>query len=178
MNNRNSNRINAKTYTSEQIKFREEDLVDFYRADCVLRGVAMNVPSYEGRVFLNHPSANLETPKDSEHGYMGSYYIFGHAKCLGDEGHCDVPEGDMSRSMFDDISFRLKPEPYISIKITNYLKDLSKNTRDFTVTIVPRVCKLIEDGVEEEIDYENVIRIDKVSIEIYDKEGAGQSQTK
>ena len=129
------------------------------------------MPTYEGRVFLNYPTANLETPKDSSHGYVGSYFIFGHAKCLGDEGHCNVPQGDTPQSLFDDVPFRLRPEPYISIKVTEYLKNLSKTTQEFTVTVVPKVCQIIEDGLGDEIDYENVVRIDKVSIEIYDKEG-------
>ena len=173
---RRKGKMNAKTYTTETLKFTKEDLIDYYRADCVLRGVAMNVPSYEGRVFLNYPTANLETPKDTAHGYVGSYFIFGHAKCLGDEGHCDIPKERTSRSIFDDVPFRLSPEPYISIKVTDYLKELSKTTQEFTVTVVPKVCKITEYGAEmneimSEIDYENVVKIDKVSIEIYDKEG-------
>jgi hypothetical protein len=170
-NSRRNNQIPGKIYTSETIKFRKEDLMEYYRADCVFRGVAMNVPSYEGRVFLNYPAANLKTPKDTAHGYVGSYFIFGHAKCLGDEGHCDIPQEHTPRSIFDDVPFRLQPEPYISIRVTDYLKKLSKKTQEFTVTIVPKVCKIIEDGLGAEIDYENVVKIDKVSIEIYDKEG-------
>ena len=172
MSNKNPKRndnVTAKTYTTEKIQLSKEDLeTDFYRADCVFRGVAVNVPTYEGRVFINNPTANLDTPNDSSHGYVGSYIIFGHAVCLGDEGHCDI---HTQRYKFDEIPYRLEPEPYISIKITEYLKDLSKNTQDFTVTVVPQVCPVDEDG-EEKPDYENVVKIDRVSIEIYDKEGA------
>jgi hypothetical protein len=159
--------ITAKSYTTEKIQFSKEDLKDFYRADCVFRGVAMNVPTYEGRVFINNPTANLDTQKNSRQGYVGSYVIFGHAKCLGDEGHCDVRT---QRYKFDEVPYRLAPEPYISIKITEYLKNLSKKTQDFTVTVVPRLCKVIIDG-DEKPDLENVVKIEKVSIEIYDKEG-------
>lgn len=47
--------------------------------------------SFEGRVFLNAPDAALETPREPEHGYAGSFVIFGHGGCAGEEGHCHVP---------------------------------------------------------------------------------------
>lgn len=166
---KSKNVVTAKTYTTGKIQFSKEDLKsDFYRADCVFRGVASNVPTYEGRVFINNSTASISTPKDLRHGYVGSYVIFGHAKCLGDEGHCDVRP---KRHKFDVVPYRLAPEPYISIRVTEYLKKLSKNTQDFTVTVVPHVCRVIVDG-EEKPDLENVVKIDKISIEIYDKEGA------
>src|ERR1700730_9488090 len=48
--------------------------------------------SYEGRIFLNNPKADAETPKDLAHGYAGSFHIFGHGGCLGDVGHCEVSQ--------------------------------------------------------------------------------------
>ena len=47
------------------------------------------VQSYEARVFLNNPAATLETPLEPGEGYAGSFNVFGHGACYGEEGHCD-----------------------------------------------------------------------------------------
>lgn len=53
----------------------------------------MFLDSYEGRVFINNPSANETTELNLENGYVGSYHVFGHGGCYGSEGHCDIPNG-------------------------------------------------------------------------------------
>jgi hypothetical protein len=63
---------------------------DFVRADVELEGLEHAGSSYEGRVFVNNPDADADTETTLEHGYGGSFYIFGHGGCFGDEGHCDV----------------------------------------------------------------------------------------
>jgi hypothetical protein len=161
-----SAKTKVKTYSSK-IQFNKEDLErDFYRADLRLLGVDIKVPTYEGRVFINNTGANLDTPTDLEHGYVGSYGIFGHSACLGDEGHCDV---HTQRLKFDVVPYRLVPED-ISITITDKLKSLARQKSDFTVTICPIVCPPIEERGMEKVDLENVVKINKVSIELYDKE--------
>jgi hypothetical protein len=158
----------AKTYTSQKIHINKENLEkDFYRADVLLLGVHINVPTYEGRVFINNTKANSDTPTDLEHGYVGSYGIFGHPDCLGDAGHCDMRP---QRFKFDVIPYRLAPEN-IAINITEKIKSMLSQTEDFTITICPIVCPPIEEDGMEKIDLENVVKMDKVSIEIYDKEG-------
>src|SRR5438067_13778113 len=67
---------------------------DFYRADIECVGVDQAGSSYEGRVFLNNPAADEQTPRSPDAGYAGSYFIFGHGGCLGDVGHCDVAPRD------------------------------------------------------------------------------------
>ena len=44
----------------------------------ILTGVDRLVPSYEGRVFINNPSANDDTSLDSDNGYVGSIFVFGY----------------------------------------------------------------------------------------------------
>ena len=52
--------------------------------------------SYEGRVFIGKkPPAGAGYDHDS---YAGSFYVFGHGDCWGEEGHCDVPP---TRDPFD-----------------------------------------------------------------------------
>jgi hypothetical protein len=65
-----------------------DELDELSRADLVFYGVDHSGPSYEGRVFLGNPAAAADTPQDVEHGYAGSFTVFGHAGCFGDEGHC------------------------------------------------------------------------------------------
>jgi hypothetical protein len=72
----------------------EIDLADlgegFSRADIEFEGLDHSGSSYEGRLFLNNPDADADTETTDENGYAGSYFIFGHGGCFGDEGHCDV----------------------------------------------------------------------------------------
>jgi hypothetical protein len=59
------------------------------RADLIFLGVDHSGPSYEARIFFNNAEASIETPLDSDHGYVGSFNVFGHGACYGEEGHCD-----------------------------------------------------------------------------------------
>jgi hypothetical protein len=63
------------------------------RADLVFTGVDHSGPSYEAQVYLNNPDATLETPRAPEEGYAGSFFVFGHGACYGEEGHCDPERG-------------------------------------------------------------------------------------
>lgn len=64
------------------------------RVDLVFYDVDHRRDSYEGRVFFNQEDADADTPLDLEHGYAGSYWVFGHDRCAGDAGHCDPSWGD------------------------------------------------------------------------------------
>ncbi len=78
---------------------------DFQRADLVFYGVDHSGPSYEARVYLNNPDADLHTPRDAASHFAGSFTVFGHSGCAGDAGHCEVPTGP--RDPFD----RRPPHP-------------------------------------------------------------------
>lgn len=59
---------------------------DITRADLVFYEVPG--PSYEAEVFLDNPKADADTPRELDSGYAGSFAVFGHGGCYGDEGHC------------------------------------------------------------------------------------------
>lgn len=60
---------------------------EFRRADLVFAGVDHSGPSYKMLIrLLGHNAAGAQVA-DVE---AGSYTIFGHGGCFGDEGHCDV----------------------------------------------------------------------------------------
>ena len=83
----------AKVFTAPPLNIAPLD-TEFVRADIELIGVDHSGSSYEGRVFLNNTSADADTERSDDTGYIGSYYIFGHGGCLGDDGHCDVKARD------------------------------------------------------------------------------------
>jgi hypothetical protein len=49
----------------------------FSRADICFEGVEQAGPAYEGRVFLNNTEADAGTPRTAEHGYAGSFHVYG-----------------------------------------------------------------------------------------------------
>jgi hypothetical protein len=113
-----------------------EDQPRFARADIEFHGVTHEGDSYEGRVFLNTPEASLGTPVEAEAGYAGSFYVFGHGPCWGDEGHCEVPSGPIHP--FD---YR-RPHPLLPevmiLPITEALQRvIDSGASDLTVTVVP-----------------------------------------
>lgn len=141
------------------LTFRRD--AEFRRADLTFYGVDHSGSSYEGRVFFNNPDAGDDTPRDAEHGYAGSFYVFGHGGCYGDEGHCDVPSGP--RSPYD---LRL-PHQLIPLRKTMVVTEPIKRLRDggatsFTVTVVP-----IPSRSPVPVD-DNVLDFKQLSLLVYD----------
>ena len=58
-------------------------------AELLVYGVDHSGPSYEVRVFVDAPDADVETPLTVEDGYAGCFTVFGHGGCFGDEDHCN-----------------------------------------------------------------------------------------
>jgi hypothetical protein len=117
------------------------ELATVPRADLVFYRVDHSGPSYEGRVFFNRPDADISTPRDLEHGYAGSFHVFGHGGCFGDVGHCEVPT---DRNPND----RRLPHPLTphtkTVIVTEQLRQLRDHTDtdQFTVTVVADVYDL------------------------------------
>jgi hypothetical protein len=133
----------------------------FYRADLKLSEVKHAGASFEARVFLNNTAANEDTPTVRQAGYAGSFYVFGHGGCFGDEGHCDIP---ITKRPFD---FR-PPHPLTPITkyvtITDPLKDALAISNEVTVTIVSIVkAKTAND----KFNTEDVLRFKSLEIITY-----------
>jgi hypothetical protein len=131
--------------TSPEISL--EDLgADFSRADIEFEGLDHSGSSYEGRVFVNNPGADAGTERTLEHGYAGSYYIFGHGGCFGDEGHCDVKP----RSPFDPRPpHALWPTRKVVIA-TDAIRQAVAAGPTMTVTVVPVVTATNDKVPEDE----------------------------
>jgi hypothetical protein len=119
-------------YRTDPLKLptREEP---FTRADLIFYGIDHSGDSFEGRTYLNAPR-NLAQDAGREHpSYVGSFFIFGHGGCFGEEGHCDVPA---DRDPFD-----LRPphqlEPAIRIlTVTEPMRRLvDSGATEATVTV-------------------------------------------
>ena len=71
-------------------------------------------PGYEARVFLNNPDADQNTPRTAEHGYAGSFHVYG----LG----VPLPE---------------KAAIQKSVMATDAVRAATKDSSHVTVTVVP-----------------------------------------
>lgn len=119
------------TFVSEPIPLPSSD---FYRADLEFLGVDHSTSSFEARVFFDSPDADESTPLEDD-GYAGSFHIFGHGGCYGDEGHCDITE---SPTPFDQrMPHQLTPAAKTVI-VTDALRRVrARGVDSVTVTIVP-----------------------------------------
>jgi hypothetical protein len=102
---------------------------EFSGADLIFLDVDHSGPSWEGRVFFNNPDATLETSLDEAQGYAGSFFVFGHGRCYGEEGHCD-PE----QRFTDEFDLRL-PHPLTPITRTIDVADALARVEDDTLTV-------------------------------------------
>jgi hypothetical protein len=109
---------------------------DITRADLIFYEVDHSGPSYVARVFLDNPKADADTPREPDSGYAGSFAVFGHGGCYGDEGHC--APSDRLRDEFD----RRPPHPLTpqtrTLEITDALKRTSgEKTRVDVIIVIP-----------------------------------------
>lgn len=149
--------IVSKKHVTPQIQLNALDR-DFSRADIEFDGVDHSGASFEARIFLNNPEADEHTEKSLETGYAGSFHIFGHGGCFGDDGHCDITP----RRAYDPRpAHPLSPARKIVIATEAVRKTLQRGDTT-TVTTIPIVTSL-----NEKCATEDVLRFDNVRIVTY-----------
>lgn len=148
----------ARKYTSETINLAGISR-DFARADLQFDGIEHSGASYEARIFLNNPQADAKTPRKPEQGYAGSFHIFGHGGCYGDdEGHCEV----RPRRPYDPrLEHPLAPATKTVIA-TDAIRRALKQGKSVTVTVVP----IVVSGTAK-CDYENVLGFQRINVLTY-----------
>lgn len=120
---------------NEDLKAGEDVPDRLLRADLVFAGVPPSRGSYEGRVFFNNPDADADTPRDYEHGYAGSFWVFGHETCYGGPGHCD-PDWGASEDLVDyRRAHHMIPEEEV-VEVTEALRNIEGLGDGITVTVV------------------------------------------
>jgi tyrosinase len=120
------------------------DREDVTRADLVFYGVDHSLASYEARVFLDNPRASARTPRDAERGYAGSFTVFGHGGCYGEDGHC-APDERVSDEFDRRPPHALTPHTR-TVTITEALK---RTTGEQVVVTVVAVARETEQGTAE-----------------------------
>jgi hypothetical protein len=116
--------------------FRRTDL-EFYRINHFR-------PSYVVNVYFNDPEVDEASDSRSRATYAGSFTIFGHTTCVGDEGHC-VEHLEASR--FDD-----RPSPPLTrafkrIMVTDALRRVL-DQEELTITLIATVSPHAETAFE------------------------------
>jgi hypothetical protein len=149
-----------KRYHSEPISLDIGKSSDFYRADIEFHGIGHGTESYTGYVFLNNGDADLRTPKTLEENYVGCYHIFGHGGCFGDIGHCDIID---KTGNYDFRAEHPLTRGFKRLVITEQLRILGKQSKEFIVTIVP-VIKTDKNTM----DIKEIVEIEKIDIVTYE----------
>jgi hypothetical protein len=147
----------ANTVTSTALATAALD-TGFTRADVEFSGLDHSGPSYEGRVYLNMPDANEDTGFDVQQ-FAGSYYIFGHGGCFGDEGHCEV----RSRRFYDPRPDHPLTATRKVVIATDAVRHAKQAEDEITVTVVPVI--LATTGKAGEPD--DVVHYERVRIVTY-----------
>jgi hypothetical protein len=116
------------------------------RTDIEFHDVDHAGPSYEGRVYINHPDADESTGYDHP-SYAGSYHVFGHGGCLGDPGHCDVEP----RRKYDPRPAHPLTRARKVVIANESARNLLHAADEVTVTVVPIVEPLPYKNVEKKL---------------------------
>ena len=132
----------------------------FVRADLEFIDVDHSGPSFEARVFVNNPNADINTPPTAASGYAGCFNVFGHGGCFGDVGHCDVPH-TIEDSFDPRPSHPLLPMKKVVIA-TSAIRNALAQRRDINVTVVT-ILKSWTDKTE----LNNVLKFDHINLITY-----------
>jgi tyrosinase len=138
---------------------------EFARADLEFYGVDHSGPSFEARIFLNNPQADENTRPDVSEGYAGSFHIFGHGGCFGEEGHCEVPQGPRR---YGDVRPQHQLTPVDKrVVVTDALRAALQASPgpQLTVTVLP-VVHDAEDYLDEDL-LKDPLKIESVRLLTY-----------
>jgi hypothetical protein len=151
----------ANNYVSDKPVLLRAEIKDakFYRADLKFVEVDHSGATFEARVFLNNPAADENTPKTPDAGYAGSFYVFGHGGCFGDEGHCDVPKQQRPNDLRDP--HPLVPKDF-TVSITEALRRQLEKGPEIQITVVPVVM-----AATDKCDLTNVLKFTRFEILTY-----------
>jgi tyrosinase len=151
-------------FTSNPITVRlQAPSEPFRRADIVVHGVDHSRASFEGRLFFDNPEATTSTPRNDENRYAGSFWVFGHGGCAGDEGHCEVP---IERRAFD-----FRPEHELTgmsfkVIVTEKLRALVGLGQSFAVSVIPCVRPESAERLPEAL-LTDLLHVDRIDLLTY-----------
>jgi hypothetical protein len=133
---------------------------EFYRADIEVHSLDHSKESFEGRIFIDNPEADEGTPLTDAAGYAGSFHIFGHGGCFGDEGHCNAPH---PRRRYDPRpAHPLTPRNKAVIATDAVRRAIAANKAETQITVVA-----VLPGVAEGADVKEILQFEQLAIVTY-----------
>jgi len=106
------------------------------RVDLAFYGVDHSSATYEARIFIGAPRSLKRDAGPDHPAYAGSFYVFGHDRCYGEEGHCKVPE---KRDPFDlRLPHHLEPTTEIVTVTAAIERLLADGKRKAVVDVIAR----------------------------------------
>jgi hypothetical protein len=136
-----ADRVVQETYRLGPITHGRD--LEFQRGDLEIYGINTFRPSYVAHVFLNDAEVDATNASEDRPSYAGTFALFGHQRCIGDEGHCDVPT---EARRFDDRPSHPLTRAFRRVVITDALKRVLAETDQITLTIT--VTALTDDSLE------------------------------
>ncbi|MEQ8604590.1 MAG: hypothetical protein RIB45_14845 [Marivibrio sp.] len=107
---------------------------DTERVDLEIYGVDHFKPSYAAMVFVNDPDVTAETATPDRPSFAGEFAVFGHATCVGDEGHCSQTKTERRR--FDTRPSSPLTKAFKRVTITSAALAAAAKGEEMTLTIV------------------------------------------
>ena len=104
---------------------------DLSRADLELYGIDHFRPSYTARVFFNDPDVDVDDSSEDRASFAGDFAVFGHQRCVGDDGHCHVHE---HLRRFDDRPSHPLTRAFKRVIVTEALRRVQGD--ELTVTLI------------------------------------------
>ena len=147
-----------KRFQSEPLDL-PADRAEVQRADLIFYGVDHSGPTYEARIFLDNARANADTALTADEGYAGSFTVFGHGGCFGDDDHC------APRDRYSDEFDRRPPHPLtpqtVAVTITDALERIQgEQVKVHIVTVLP-------EGMEKLSGSTEVVACERVRLATY-----------
>jgi hypothetical protein len=108
--------------------------VTFSRADLEFYRINHFRPSFTALIFFNDADVTEQNATEDRPSYAGSFSIFGHRSCSGDEGHCDIHD---HAGRFDDRPSHPLTPAFKRVIVTEALRRVqSAGQDDVTVTVM------------------------------------------
>lgn len=106
----------------------------FSRADLEFYSINHFRPSYTALIYFNDAEVNERNATLSRPSFAGSFSIFGHRFCSGDEGHCDVHDHE---NRFDDRPSHPLTPAFKRVLVTGALRKVQEaGQSDLRITVI------------------------------------------
>ena|SRR5436190_11517303 len=103
------------------------------RADLEFYRINHYRPSFTALIFFNDPDVNENNAARDRASYAGSFSIFGHQRCVGSEGHCEV---HVAARRFDDRPSHPLTRAFKRVIVTDALQRATAGGDQLTITVI------------------------------------------